>query len=243
MKKSVLSSLMTGARATRIAIGRALGRTARLEALERTPFERALDVAEQLWPRLMGDVERPTSSILFVAPDRDCGHGLVATASAIALAQHLRESIGVVELDFEAPLLADLLEVPTRAGTSEYLRGRADVDAISVEPQQHPFLTAVTGGSPRALEAGELSIAALERLRSEIERTCRTTIYLAPPLDRCQDMRMLAGRVDGVVCVFRAGHSTKDEIERTLRLLEESGARLVGSVLTGYDYDLPRSAA
>lgn len=243
MKRGILHSIAGGVRASCIAIARTLGHSARLDALDERPLDRALEMAEKLWPRLMGDTGRPTNSVLFVAPDDDCGHGLVATASAIALARHLRETIGVVELDFEKPLLADLLEVRARAGTSEYLRGTSDLESIVVRPAAHPHLQAVTGGSPRSLEPGELSIATLERLCSEVQRMCRTTIYVAPALERCQDVRLLAGRVDGVVCVFRAGTTTKIQVQRTLELLEESGARLVGSVLTGYDYDLPRSAA
>lgn len=208
-------------------------------------FEHSMDVAGRIWPHLVGagEGERPLGSVLFVAPDRECGHTMVAAATAATLAQHLREPIGIVELDYERPVLADVLGVEARAGVSEYLRGQCDVESAVVRSTEHPNLAILTGGSASPLEPGALSVAALERLRVEMENSCRTTIYVAPPLERCSDMRLLAGRVDGVVVALSAATTTKEQVAATLEVLEDARARLIGSVLTGYDFDLPGTAA
>gem|GEM_PF-6138002 len=239
----VTKGIGSGLRLARTGVKRLFGAPATVDERVKDGFERAQGAAGRVWPHLIGTGDRAIESVLFVAPDRECGHEVVAAATAATLARHLREPIGLVELDFEHPVLADVLGVEARAGVSEYLRGQCDVESAVVRSAEHPNLTVLTGGSASPLEPGALSASALERLRLEMEKSCRTTIYVAPPLERCSDMRLLAGRVDGVVVALRAGATTKEQVAATLEVLEDARARLIGSVLTGYDYDLPGAAA
>lgn len=240
---NVIKGIGGGLRVARAATKRILGSPVPQSEHEGDGFERAMQVAGRVWPHLIGSDDTAIRSVLFVSPDRECGHELVAAATATTLTRHLREPVGLVELDFERPVLADVLGVEARSGVSEYLRGQCDVDTAIVRTPDHPGLSILTGGSSAPLQPGALSVAALERLRVEIENGCRTTIYVAPPLERCPDMRLLAGRVDGVVVALRAGVTSKEQVSATLEVLEDARARLIGSVLTGYDYDLPGTAA
>jgi Mrp family chromosome partitioning ATPase len=225
---------------------RRLGRhdpAAALAAAQGTPIERALaashELAEELWPRLVGGENVPVRSVLVAAPQRSSGATSVAAACAVRLGAHLREPIGLVELDFERPRLAELLGEPTRVGTAECLHGAADPGASLVHSSRHDHLFVMSGGAPRPLVAGAFAAAAFTRLRHEAETRCRTTIYIAPPLESCHDMRLVAGKVDGVVLVVRAGHTTKEELKSALAMLDESGARLIGTVLSGANSGVP----
>jgi Mrp family chromosome partitioning ATPase len=233
-----------GARTAALGVRRTFGYSGPGNHREETsPLDRALSVADSIWPRLMGEPDRPTRSILFASPTRGCGTAVVATASAIALGRHLREPIGLVELDFEDLQLAQLLGAVPGVGVSDILLGQAELETTVLRTKNHPDLEAVGGGRQRALQPGDFAAPQFERLRSEMEQRCRTTIYIAPPLETCQNMRLVARRVDGVVCVVRAASTTKSEIDGALGMLDDSGARLVGSVMTGYDFDLPHSSA
>lgn len=250
MKQRVLQStadgarfLAAGIRLTANGVRRMLGHSGAGVRNESSALDRALGVADDIWPRLMGEPERPTRSILFASPTRGCSTAVVATASAIALSRHLREPIGLVELDFEDLQLAQLLGAGAGVGVSDILLGQAEVEATVLRTKNHPNLEAIGGGRQRALQPGDFAASHFERLRNEVEQRCRTTIYIAPPLESCQDMRLVARRVDGVVCVFRAALTTKSEVDGALGLLDDSGARLVGSVMTGYNFDLPHSSA
>lgn len=246
MKLPAKLAPLVGPVVARLARLRRLGRpdpAAALAAATGTPIERALAaspaLSEELWPRLVGSDVVPIRSVLVAAPQRSSGATSVAAASALRLAAHLREPIGLVELDVERPRLAALLGEDVGAGTSECLHGQADAGASIVRSSRHEHLHVLAGGAPRPLVPGVFATAAFGRLRQELESRCRTTIYVAPPLATCHDMRLVAGRVDGVVLVVRAGQTTKQAVADALAMLDECGARLVGTVLSGANSGVP----
>ncbi|MEZ5978692.1 MAG: hypothetical protein R3F34_10780 [Planctomycetota bacterium] len=214
-----------------------------VETFDGTPLERSFAaskaLAEDLWPKLVGRDGRSVRHVLVASPERGSGASFVAAATAWRLAEHLRSAIALVELDLESPRLAKILGIPAASGTSEVLLGQAELATSFAPVPTCPNLRVLLGGAARRLAPGEFATPAMERARAELEQKCRTTIWIAPPLATCADMRLFASRVDGVVLVTKSGGTKKDDLTRTLAMLDESGASLIGAVLTGYDQPPP----
>ena len=62
------------------------------------------------------------------------------------------------------------------------------------------------------------------------------------PVIAVTDAALLAARVDGTLLVVRAGGTQREHVERAKSLLEKTGARLVGAMLTNASLDSSMSS-
>ncbi len=183
-------------------------------------------------------------SIMITSPGPAEGKTSVTLGTARALAA-LDLRVIAVEADLRRPTFAKY-GIGRGAGLSTVLAGVSDVDSSLIEVDA-TTLTRVEGTpsarartfhvlpagpvppNPQALLARPMMTHVIEDARAMAD----VVLVDVPPLGTVNDPVTLANLVDGVVLVAHLGRTTRDASRRTLRLLANVDARLLGVVLAG----------
>jgi len=176
---------------------------------------------------------RPPSRLMFTAAEKRAGTSVLAAATAIGLAQHQRVPVCLLETNVLRPALAGYLGLE-RAGLSDVLDGRAELDDCLQEPRGCAGLLVLTAGTPREPIAGELATARMATLLAALAQRCRYLVLDAPPVLEHVESRLLLRQVDAVLLVLRARSTRRADAERAHAILLESGTRVLGSIFNAY---------
>ena len=183
-------------------------------------------------------------SIMITSPGPSEGKTSVTLGTARALAA-LDLRVIAIEADLRRPTFAKY-GIGRGAGLSTVLAGVSDVDNSLIEVDAST-LTRVDGATssrartfqvlpagpvppnPQALLARPMMTHVIEDARAMAD----VVLVDVPPLGTVNDPVTLANLVDGVVLVAHIGRTTRDASRRTLRLLANVDARMLGVVVTG----------
>ncbi|MBL8859729.1 MAG: hypothetical protein JNL28_14580 [Planctomycetes bacterium] len=188
---------------------------------------------------------RTPARILFTSTERGAGTTSIAAATAIGLARNLRVNVALVEANLQAPALAGYLGIQGEIGLSDVLDGRVDVDKAvrRLEAVGELRLHVLTGGSARLALPGELAAPAGLAALNKLGENCKFMIIDAPPLFDHPETRVLLREVDAAILVLRSGHARREEAQRAVRELQESGVRVIGTLLNRADEAIDRDQA
>jgi capsular exopolysaccharide synthesis family protein len=183
-------------------------------------------------------------SIMITSPGPSEGKTSVTLGTARALAA-LDLRVIAIEADLRRPTFAKY-GIARGSGLSTVLAGVSDVDTSLIEVDASS-LTRVDGTAssrartfhvlpagpvppnPQALLARPMMTHVIEDARAMAD----VVLVDVPPLGTVNDPVTLANLVDGVVLVAHLGRTTRDASRRTLRLLANVDARMLGVVVTG----------
>ena len=183
-------------------------------------------------------------SIMITSPGPAEGKTSVTLGAARALAA-LDLRVIAIEADLRRPTFSKY-GISRGAGLSTVLAGVSDVDSTLIEVDASS-LTPVDGTpsarartfhvlpagpvppNPQALLARPMMTHVIEDARAMAD----VVLVDVPPLGAVNDPVTLANLVDGVVLIAHLGKTTRDASRRTLRLLANVDARLLGVVVTG----------
>lgn len=181
--------------------------------------------------RMPGD-KKPVR-VLFTSTERKAGTTSIAAATAIGLSRNLRIDVALVETNLQSPGAADYLGLPQEPGLSDVLDGRVPVAkaVYAVEALCEKRLHVLPAGSARLTLAGEFATALAKEALAHVGTSSRYVILDAPPLFDHPETRLLLRDVDAAVLVLRAGSSRREDAQRAVRELQESGVRVIGTIL------------
>jgi capsular exopolysaccharide synthesis family protein len=109
-------------------------------------------------------------------------------------------------------------------------------DALqALEPNLWALLSGALVSNPVALLASQEMVNLLDRCASRFE----FVIIDSPPVLAVTDAAILAGLVDGVLLVAASGTTPRAGLMRTRRILEASGARILGMAVNKLDTRRP----
>jgi Mrp family chromosome partitioning ATPase len=204
-------------------------RTSALRLLEELP-----GIADVVWATVTRLASSPVpTSVLFTAVEERAGTSVLASATAIGLAQHQRVPVCLIETNVQRPALARVLGLES-AGLSDVLDGRAELEDCLQEPHDCPGLLVLPAGTARAPIFGEFATDALTSILANLKQRC---FYLfldaAPVLDHVES-RLLLRHAQAVVLVLRAGSTRRSDAERAHDILIESGTPVLGSIFNDY---------
>lgn len=177
----------------------------------------ALSLAQQGYDVLLidGDLRRPTLHRIFQAGGIEGpkaitdGHGIVdCLVGAVDLTEAVRP-VSSSRIDVVPALNGELSPDATQKGT----------------------LSLLAGGRRAPNPAELLSGSTFARLIEEATRTYDRVVIDSAPVLAVSDTLLMVPHVQNVCVVIRAGHSARNAIQRSLRLLNSSGGRTVGIVL------------
>lgn len=173
---------------------------------------------------------------VFTSPFFREGASVTCANLAIVLARN-GQNVLLIDADLRWPMLDHAFSLSVPRGLSEYLAetasGKAsDVSALVARTnQEHLFL--LPAGSPSPNPAELLASPRMEHVLSSLSPQFDFILLNTPPVTVVTDAAVLAGQADGCLLVTRAGVTPMAGLETAVRRLEQSGAHLLGFLLSG----------
>jgi succinoglycan biosynthesis transport protein ExoP len=189
-------------------------------------------------------LEHPTTILQVTSAGPQEGKSTTLANLAIALARAGQEVV-VVCCDLRRPRIHEFFELDNSVGFTSVLLGKVSLTgAVQKVPSQARVSLLASGPlppNPSELLSSRRTVEVLGLLRAEYD----IVLIDSPPVLPVTDALVLSGLVDATLVVSVANGTTRKEAARTVELLRQVDAPLIGSVLNGvrsdssygYDYD------
>ena len=183
---------------------------------------------------LLSHAGEPPRTIAITSAIPSEGKTTTAINLALTLAQG-EDRVLLIECDLRRPTFAIRLRVQG-AGLTQYLAGIKPLsDCIRTLPEQK-FLDVIPAGVTPPNPAQLLGSRQFRNLLADMRTKYKFIILDSPPIASVSDVQIIAAEVDGVLLVVRSGSTSRHIVLRSCRMLRQTGARLLGSVLNGIDF-------
>jgi succinoglycan biosynthesis transport protein ExoP len=172
------------------------------------------------------------------------GAGDGKTSAAVNLATAFvaeRKRVLLIDANFRQPSLKTVFPNSTAKSAEA---GKFDFGLSSVLTNQCGFneairstgvqgLDVIDAGPPPSNPAELLASPRMAEILRELRRSYAYIVVDSPPVLLVSDAKVLARQVDGTVLIFNAAATRRGAAQRTIRELEEVGAKVLGCVLLG----------
>ena len=181
-------------------------------------------------------LEHPTRTLQVTSAGPQEGKSTTIANLAIALARAGHEVV-IVCCDLRRPRIHEFFDLENAAGFTSVLLGKVSVTgAIQKVPSQVRVSLLASGPlppNPSELLSSQRTVEVLGLLRSEYD----FVLIDSPPVLPVTDALVISGLVDATLIVSVAGGTTRKEAARTVELLRQVDAPVIGSVLNGVQGD------
>lgn len=169
-------------------------------------------------------------TLAVTSPNSHAGKTLTAVNLAISLSQEVNQTVLLVDLDLRNPSVGHVLGVDSGPGLLEVLRGECEVADILINPGLER-LVILPGTVGEAVRSETLSSPEMKTLLDDLisRYESRLILFDLPALLDDDDAMVFAPYVDTTLLVVEDGVTLKEDVERSLGLLE--GVNLLGTVL------------
>jgi len=161
------------------------------------------------------------------------GKSTVAANLAASLAQ-AGNKVVLISCDFRRPTTESFFGLQNMIGLSDVLRGAHTIKASLQRPGDENLLVMTSGKMPPN-PSELLGSQKMKELLDNLKEWADWIIMDAPPLLAVADPTALARWADGVLVVTKAGVTTRETAMKGREMLEMVGARILGSVVWGFD--------
>jgi Mrp family chromosome partitioning ATPase len=202
-------------------------------------FEQQMDLLKHRIQLALGGSSPSTISIALTSVSHGEGVTSVATGLATNLARDPRGSVLLVDPDNR--ILDRKSRRYARASLRGTTKGVADDSGSSWTCLQAlrnmTLMTRLFGGSTTDVESYASTLPkTVERASGQYQYT----IVSCPPIADMYESMGFFKKVDGTVLVVEAGRIRYEIIEQALRVLQESGANVLGAVLNKRRFPIPQ---
>ena len=174
--------------------------------------------------------ESPCRTILVTSGTFGEGKSLTVANLGLVMAQAGHKTI-IVDADLRRPVQHRIFGVTNEGGLTELLRTQAFDFEEQIQETGTESLSLLTSGASTANPSELLSSDYTELLLSALAEDADTVILDGPPVLSATDAALLASLVDGVVVVVESGRTEWQALGRTVTILQQAGANLLGAVL------------
>lgn len=157
------------------------------------------------------------------------GKSTVSLNLAAAVAAEGRKVV-LVEADLRRPTLEDKALIKSNMGLTEILVEQRDVDEALI-PSNVKGLSLITSGQIPPNPSELLASNRMKQLLSELSKRFDLVVIDSPPLCPLADAAILSSIADATVLITSIGVSRRGALEHALALLENSRARVIGTVI------------
>lgn len=185
-------------------------------------------------------LDRPLHTLLVTSTAPDEGKSTTLANLAVTMAQ-AEQKVVIVDCDLRRPSLHTLFDLPNDAGLTTVILEQSEAP-LPLQATGVPGLSLLASGPlpprPADILGSRRMEAVIERLRGEAD----IVLFDTPPVMAVTDAAVLATRVDGVLLVFQANKTRRDQARQTRQILEKVKANIIGVVLNdarlegGYGY-------
>ncbi|MDZ4063471.1 MAG: polysaccharide biosynthesis tyrosine autokinase [Coriobacteriia bacterium] len=177
--------------------------------------------------------EHKLKTLLITSAAPTEGKSTVAANLASSLAQAGKKVV-LVSSDFRRPTTEGFFGVSNVIGLSDVLLGGHSLKAALQRPGDESLLILTSGKMPPN-PSELLGSSKMDVLLAELREWADWVIIDSPPLLAVADPAAVARWADGVLLVTKAGVSTRANGKKYVELLGNIGARIIGSVVWGFD--------
>lgn len=169
------------------------------------------------------------NSLLIASANPGEGRTTTAINLAIAISQQTDGTVLLVDTDLRKPSIQTLFGLDVEKGLSDYLRGKAEIPELMVNPGI-PRLVILPGGRPLPNSSELLGTPRMQSLVKEIKErySDRFIVFDSSPLLTSADPLVLSRYIDGILMVVEAEKTTKEDMKRVIELLK--GMPIIGTV-------------
>jgi polysaccharide biosynthesis transport protein len=179
--------------------------------------------------RFLG-IDRPIGTLQVTSSIAGEGKSTTAANTAVAFARAGARVI-VVDCDLRRPRLHQFFDLANTVGFTSVLLGETTVkDAVQAVPGEDRLLVMAAGPIPPN-PSELLSTPRAGEVLSLLAENADIVVIDSPPVIPVTDAMVMSGVVDATVLVATAGLTTKRAFGRSVELLEQVGAPLVGAIL------------
>lgn len=172
-------------------------------------------------------------NVLVTSPSQGEGKTTMASNLAIAMAMANQRTV-LVDLDLRRPRVHKAYNIGQTPGISTAVVDGVDVvDTATLVPGLDDSLAVVPAGKIPPHAASFISSNGFNEAVKELGKLSDFTVFDAPPVLPVADTLSLCQMVGGVIIVAYANQTKRDDLERALDSLHNSGARILGAVLLG----------
>ena len=186
-------------------------------------------------------LEHPLHSLVVTSPGANADKSLALANLAVILAEGGR-SVILVDGDLRKPALHEVFGVDNEKGLSDLVQAETDPQELPLKASGVEGLQLLTSGQLPQNPSILLGSTRMEHVIAALTGRADLVLFDAPPVIAVTDAALLAARVDGALLVVRAGGTQREHVERAKSLLEKTGARLVGAMLTNASLDSSMSS-
>jgi len=181
-------------------------------------------------------VDRSVSTILVTSAGTSEGKSMTAANLAVVLAQ-AGERVLLVDADLRQPRVHEFFDLPLRPGLTNLLLGDAEIGSAVRSPREPATLEILPAG-PLPPNPAELLDGPRARQLLEVMAATRGTVVIdSPPLLPVTDAQVLARLTDATLLVVSYRETSKRALARSLELLGQVDAPVVGMVLNQVPID------
>ena len=172
----------------------------------------------------------PVKSVLMTSSLPGEGKSVSSVNLAIAAALSGQRVI-LVDCDLRQSTLHRFFKVPVGRGFSDAVSGRCSAQEATIATRI-PGLSLMTGGSPTKQPLELLRSRATHDLLADLMENYDLVVIDSPPALLIADATVLAAMADATLMVVSCNEAKRQEIGRATNLMWQTGAHLMGLVLT-----------
>ncbi len=177
-------------------------------------------------------LDRPMRTLQVTSANATEGKTTTLANLAVALAR-AGERVVVVCCDLRRPRVHEFFGLTNEVGFTSVLLGKKPLSGALQEVPGQPRLQLLASGplppNPSELLSSKRTVEVLTSLQGDTD----IVLLDCPPVLPVTDALVLSGRVDATLLVAVAGATARAEVARTVELLRQVDAPLVGAVLNG----------
>ena len=170
------------------------------------------------------------NALAITSPGANQGKTLTAINLAISLAYEVHRTVLLVDLDLKNPSIHKIFGSLGGPGIVDYLYNDVPLNEILFNPGVDR-LVVLPGSEPIANSSETLASPKMARLVDELKSRypSRFVIFDLPPMLSADDALAFSPHVDAALLVVEDGVTTKEELARSIELLNQT--ELLGTVL------------
>jgi capsular exopolysaccharide synthesis family protein len=181
--------------------------------------------------------ERP-GVIVVTSPGSGEGKSTCVSNLGICMAETGRRVL-LIDADMRNPKLHQLFGMTNSWGLSKLLEEASDINAIPGNVLGRPTdiknLHVLSSGPPKQAVSNLLFLPRMQQLLERTRAEYDAVLIDTPPMLPFPDVRVIAQHADGVIIVFRAGRSRRDDALAVVERLVFDGSTVIGTILNDWD--------
>ena len=188
----------------------------------------------------LSTAERPPKTILITSSAPFEGKTLNAVNLALTMAQTESRTL-IIDGDMRKPRVNKIFGIPVSPGLTDLLTSNLDPAQV-VQATSDPHLDVITAGKTPPNPAELLGSERMRKILATVSERYDRVIIDSPPLIAITDGVILSSITEGVILIVHAGKTGKELVYRSVKSLQDAGAKILGIVLNNLEFkDYPYS--